>query len=38
MRARVFAHGRMYGWAELIQKATGEKLSAKAFAMDFQES
>ncbi len=37
MRTRVFAHGRMYGWEELIRKATGEKLSAKAFALDFKE-
>jgi len=37
MKEKVFASGRLYRWDELIKKATGEPLSAKAFALDFSE-
>lgn len=36
MRAKVFAPGRSLDWKELTKHATGELLSAKAFAKDFQ--
>lgn len=37
MKEKVFAPGRLYSWSDLIKKATGQPLSAKAFALDFQE-
>lgn len=36
MRKRVFAPGRTLGWSELTKHATGEGLSARAFAADFK--
>ena len=36
MKKKVFEPGRNLGWKELIKFATGEELSAKAFAKDFQ--
>ncbi|MGD2111569.1 MAG: hypothetical protein PVI86_19505, partial [Phycisphaerae bacterium] len=32
LRKEVFASGNLYPWQELIRRATGEPLSAKAFA------
>ena len=36
MKKKVFEPGRTLSWKELMKHATGEELSAKAFAKDFQ--
>jgi peptidyl-dipeptidase A len=36
MKEKVFAPGKLYDWNGLTEFATGEKLSPKAFAMDFK--
>jgi peptidyl-dipeptidase A len=36
MKEKVFAPGKLYDWNALTEFATGEKLSPKAFALDFQ--
>ncbi len=36
MKKKVFEPGRTLNWKELMKHATGEELSAKAFAKDFQ--
>ena len=36
MKKKVFEPGRTLSWKELVKHATGEELSAKAFAKDFQ--
>ena len=36
MRKKVFEPGRTKSWNDLTEFATGEKLSAKAFAEDFK--
>jgi peptidyl-dipeptidase A len=38
MRDRVFAPGRSLSWNDLTRHATGEPLSAKAFAEEFSET
>ena len=38
LKAKIFGPGRLLRWDDLIEKATGEKLSAKAFAIDFKEN
>lgn len=37
MNKNVFAHGKLYPWNELCEKAFGEPLNAKAFAAEFQK-
>lgn len=37
LKEKVFRPGRTLRWDDLIRQATGEPLSAKAFALDFQE-
>ncbi len=38
MKKKVFEPGRLYDWKGLTRHATGEDLSPKAFARDFQGS
>lgn len=35
MKESIFVHGMRYNWNEMIEKATGERLSAKYYAMQF---
>lgn len=35
MKENIFVHGMRYNWNEMIEKATGERLSAKYYAMQF---
>jgi peptidyl-dipeptidase A len=35
MREQIFAPGNLYHWQELIERATGEKLSARSFAAQY---
>lgn len=37
LKKNVFAHGRMYHWNTMIEKATGEKLTPKYYAKQFVE-
>ena len=36
MSEKVFSPGMQYEWAEFIEKATGEKLTAKYYAEQFE--
>lgn len=36
LRKEIFSRGKSLPWNELVESATGEKLNAKAFALDFQ--
>ena len=38
MRERVFAPGRSLSWNDLTKHATGEPLSAQAFAEEFRDA
>ena len=35
MKENIFVHGMRYNWNEMIEKATGERLNAKYYAMQF---
>jgi peptidyl-dipeptidase A len=35
LKDHIFAAGRMYQWNDMIQRATGEKLTAKYYAKQF---
>jgi len=35
LKERIFSHGRMYSWNDLVRRATGEELKPRAFAAEF---
>ena len=37
LRENVFEPGSLYSWNEMIERATGEKLTARHFVTDFVE-